>query len=142
LNHRKYRLKKQFTITIEKESNPNAGYSVFCKELAGCFSNGVTKKEALENMREAINLHLGLAPKAEQFSQFQKSLVPQLVKFLQSQCFTPQRQTKNHLTLYNYRNVAITVPIHKTPDFGHKLFSRILKETGCNVEDFLDGGKN
>ncbi len=33
-------------------------WSVWCPELPGCTSAGVTEEEALENIREAIQLYL------------------------------------------------------------------------------------
>ncbi len=51
---------KQLTyeIVIEKEEDPKAGYSVYCPDLPGCFSNGGSFAEAKRNMMEAITLHL------------------------------------------------------------------------------------
>jgi len=41
------------------EQDPNAGdWAVWCPELPGCASAGVTEQEALENIREAIELYL------------------------------------------------------------------------------------
>jgi predicted RNase H-like HicB family nuclease len=34
------------------------GYSVHCPELRGCWSQGRTKKEALENIKDAIQTYL------------------------------------------------------------------------------------
>ena len=45
-------------IVIEREEDPKAGYSVYCPDLPGCFSNGGSVAEAKKNMREAIGLHL------------------------------------------------------------------------------------
>jgi predicted RNase H-like HicB family nuclease len=41
------------------EQDPNTGdWAVWCPELPGCVSAGVTEQEALENIREAIELYL------------------------------------------------------------------------------------
>lgn len=47
-----------YEIVIEREEDPKAGYSVYCPDLPGCFSNGGTSAEAKRNMREAMELHL------------------------------------------------------------------------------------
>ena len=44
-----------FPIIIEKD---NDGYFVSCPELQGCYSQGDTYEEAIEHIRDAINLHL------------------------------------------------------------------------------------
>ncbi|MFO1533181.1 MAG: type II toxin-antitoxin system HicB family antitoxin [Thermoplasmatota archaeon] len=46
----------QFTVTLEKQ--PTGGYTVQCIELPGAISQGDTRKEALENIQEAIQLIL------------------------------------------------------------------------------------
>lgn len=48
--------RRSFTIVLEKQEPK--GYFVKCLELAGCFSQGRTRKEALKNIREAISLYL------------------------------------------------------------------------------------
>jgi len=41
------------------EQDPETGdYAVWCPELPGCTSAGLTQEEALENIREAIALYL------------------------------------------------------------------------------------
>ncbi len=41
------------------EQDPNTGdWAVWCPELPGCVSAGVTEQQALENIREAIELYL------------------------------------------------------------------------------------
>jgi len=48
---RTYRL----SIIIERDKG---GYFVFCPELQGCYSQGETYEEVLENIKDAIKLHL------------------------------------------------------------------------------------
>lgn len=50
--------KLTYEIVIEREEDPKAGYSVYCPDLPGCFSNGGTAAEAKRNMREAMELHV------------------------------------------------------------------------------------
>lgn len=44
-----------FSIVIEKDKD---GYFVFCPELQGCYSQGDTYEDALENIKDVIKLHL------------------------------------------------------------------------------------
>ena len=44
-----------FSIVIERDAD---GYFVSCPELQGCYSQGETYEEALENIKDAIKLHL------------------------------------------------------------------------------------
>ena len=39
-------------------SDPDGGYVVEVPSLPGCYSQGETVEEALENIREAIDLHI------------------------------------------------------------------------------------
>jgi predicted RNase H-like HicB family nuclease len=44
-----------FPVVIEQDKD---GFFVFCPELQGCYTQGETYEEALENIRDAIILHL------------------------------------------------------------------------------------
>ncbi len=44
-----------FAIVIERDKG---GYFASCPELQGCYSQGKTYEEALENIRDAIKLHI------------------------------------------------------------------------------------
>ena len=44
-----------FSIVIEKDKD---GYFSFCPELRGCYTQGETYEEALENIKDAIRLHI------------------------------------------------------------------------------------
>lgn len=44
-----------FPIVIEADSD---GYFVSCPALQGCYSQGDTYEEAIENIRDAIRLHI------------------------------------------------------------------------------------
>ena len=50
--------KLTYDIVIEREEDPKAGYSVYCPDLPGCFSNGGSAAEARANMAGAVALHL------------------------------------------------------------------------------------
>ncbi len=45
----------RFSVIIEKDSD---GYFAFCPELQGCYTQGDTYEEALENIKDAIQLHI------------------------------------------------------------------------------------
>jgi len=45
----------KLTAVIEKDDD---GYFAFCPELQGCYSQGKSHEEALENLRDAVKLHL------------------------------------------------------------------------------------
>lgn len=53
----------KFTVVLRKEEN--GGYSVQCIELPGAISEGETRKEALTNIREAIQGFLEAFPEEE-----------------------------------------------------------------------------
>jgi predicted RNase H-like HicB family nuclease len=52
----------KFTVILRKEEG---GYSVRCVELPGAISEGKTRKEALDNIREAIQGYLEAFPEEE-----------------------------------------------------------------------------
>ena len=45
----------RFSVVIEKDPD---GYFAFCPELQGCYTQGETYEEALENIKDAIRLHV------------------------------------------------------------------------------------
>ncbi len=45
-------------IKIYLEQSSEGGYTVFVPALPGCISEGDTKEEAIENIKEAIALYL------------------------------------------------------------------------------------
>jgi len=45
----------RFSVVIEKDSE---GYFAFCPELQGCYTQGNTYEEALENIKDTIRLHI------------------------------------------------------------------------------------
>lgn len=47
--------KYKFSVVIEKDSE---GYFAFCPELQGCYTQGDTYEEVLENIKDAIHLHI------------------------------------------------------------------------------------
>ncbi len=48
---------KHYHFSIMSERHQD-GYFVSCPQLQGCYSQGETYEEALENIKDAINLHL------------------------------------------------------------------------------------
>jgi predicted RNase H-like HicB family nuclease len=45
-------------LKVVLEPSDEGGYTVYVPSLPGCISEGNTKKEALKNIREAIELYL------------------------------------------------------------------------------------
>ena len=45
----------RLSVVIEKDGD---GYFAFCPELQGCYTEGDSYDEALENIKDAIHLHL------------------------------------------------------------------------------------
>ncbi len=45
----------KFSVVIEKDSD---GYFAFCPELQGCYTQGETYEEVIENIKDAIHLHV------------------------------------------------------------------------------------
>ena len=45
----------KLSIVVEKDKN---GYYAYCPELQGCYSQDDTYEEAVENIRDAIKLHI------------------------------------------------------------------------------------
>ena len=45
----------KFSVVIEKDRD---GYFAFCPELQGCYTQGDTYEEVLENIKDAMRLHV------------------------------------------------------------------------------------
>ncbi len=45
----------KFSVVIEKDKD---GYFAFCPELQGCYTQGDTYEEVMENINDAIHLHV------------------------------------------------------------------------------------
>jgi predicted RNase H-like HicB family nuclease len=45
----------RFSIAIEKDKE---GYFAFCPQLQGCYAQGDTHEEVLENIKDVIRLHI------------------------------------------------------------------------------------
>lgn len=45
----------RLSVVIEKDAD---GYFAFCPELQGCYTQGDSYEEAMENIRDAIRLHI------------------------------------------------------------------------------------
>ena len=56
---------KLLTFNVILEQEEDEGYAVSVPALPGCFSQGDTFEEALNNVKEAINLYLEKVPKEE-----------------------------------------------------------------------------
>ena len=45
----------KFSVVVEKDSE---GYFAYCPELQGCFTQGNTYEEVMENIKDSIRLHI------------------------------------------------------------------------------------
>ncbi|GBE04683.1 hypothetical protein BMS3Abin10_00299 [bacterium BMS3Abin10] len=45
----------KFSVVVEKDKD---GYFAFCPELQGCYTQGDSYEEVMENIRDAIRLHV------------------------------------------------------------------------------------
>ncbi len=52
-------------IKVVLERAEEGGYTAYVPSLPGCISEGDSKKEALDNIREAVELYLEYTDKAE-----------------------------------------------------------------------------
>ena len=48
---------KNYNLSIVMEKDKH-GYFAFCPELQGCYTQGKTYEEAMDNIRDAIKLHI------------------------------------------------------------------------------------
>ena len=51
----------KWRVVLEQDSE-TGDWALWCPELPGCASAGVTEEEAMENLREAIELYLQADP--------------------------------------------------------------------------------
>jgi len=63
----------KFTVILRKEQG--GGYAVQCVELPGAISEGDTKREALGNIREAIQGYLEAFPEEEERLKLKKEIL-------------------------------------------------------------------
>ncbi|KAF0109345.1 MAG: hypothetical protein FD146_389 [Anaerolineaceae bacterium] len=52
----------KYRVKLEKSEE---GYAVWCPGLPGCWSQGETEQEALENIKDAIETYLATVEKTE-----------------------------------------------------------------------------
>jgi predicted RNase H-like HicB family nuclease len=45
----------RFSAVVEKDHD---GYFAFCPEIQGCYTQGATHEEALQNLKDAVRLHV------------------------------------------------------------------------------------
>jgi len=67
--------KLRFTIILRREEEEEGGYFAQCLELPGCISEGETREEALENIKEAIRGYLEAFPEEAEKLKDEEELV-------------------------------------------------------------------
>jgi len=65
-------MSKKLNIIFEKDED---GYFVYCPELEGCHSQGDSIEEAMENIKEAIELYLETLSENERNSLRTKEII-------------------------------------------------------------------
>lgn len=66
----------KFSVIIEKDAD---GYFAFCPELQGCYTQGDSYEEVLENIKDAINLHVkDRIENGEEIPQFENVILTSL----------------------------------------------------------------
>ena len=63
----------KYTVALRKSKE---GFSVSCPGLPGCWSQGKTEKEALDNIQDAIQEYLEAAVKISKGSKLREVEVP------------------------------------------------------------------
>lgn len=66
---------KQGRFTVILRAEREGGYSVQCLELPGAISEGETKKQALNNIRDAIKGYLEAFPEESERLKLKKEVV-------------------------------------------------------------------
>ncbi len=54
----------KYIVRLEQSEE---GYAVWCQGLPGCWSQGATEEEALENIKDAIETYLATVDEFEKF---------------------------------------------------------------------------
>ena len=71
-------MEKQQKFTVILEPEKAGGYSIHCPTLPGCVSQGGSREEALQNIREAIRLSLEVRD-SEGFGRVSQEDAPQVI---------------------------------------------------------------
>jgi len=59
----------RFSVVVERDKD---GYFAFCPELQGCYTQGDSYEDSLENIKDAIRLHVAdRLSKSEEIPQFE-----------------------------------------------------------------------
>jgi predicted RNase H-like HicB family nuclease len=71
------RLTRKASVILEKDEH---GFYAWCAELKGCQSQGDTLEEALENIKEAIELYLETLPVEERRTLLSREILTTAVE--------------------------------------------------------------
>lgn len=109
----------KFNVTVDRDED--GVWVVECPAIPGCVSQGETKSQALENIKEAIALCLEV--------RAEKGL-PLTIE---------TRQRGSHVILTKEGEMAtLSVPLHKEVAMG--TLRSLIRSAGMNVDEFLAGG--
>ena len=140
-----------FSIIVEQD---NDGYFVFCPELQGCYSQGETYEEAVQNIKDAIKLHIAdrltnreELPETKSISlstvevaiwfmtELPKLTAREIIAALEKAGFIFSRQSGSHKIYKNSKGTRATVPFHDNKILHPKILSSILKDTEIELKD-------
>ncbi len=79
--------KYRFPVVIEKDKD---GWFAMCPDLQGCYTQGDTYEEVLENIKDAIRLHVG--------EQFELEVAMSDLDLIESRRDEPSRPFDEYLT--------------------------------------------
>jgi predicted RNase H-like HicB family nuclease/predicted RNA binding protein YcfA (HicA-like mRNA interferase family) len=138
----------QYTVfLVEAEEG---GYVVTCPMLPGCVSEGETREEAVESIRDAIEGYLvTLRRHHEPLPKVDTETIEVAARPTCQPCgrtmaistfrkvgYTVDHQTGSHVILYRQGHVPITVPKHNH-DLKKGTLYQITRSAGLSVEEFL-----
>jgi predicted RNase H-like HicB family nuclease/predicted RNA binding protein YcfA (HicA-like mRNA interferase family) len=140
-------------IKVILEPQEEGGFTVRVPSLPGCISEGDSRRDALKNIKEAIELYLetdesNVKPsKGRQVAEVTVWAVDerlpvasgrQVIKALSKAGFRVVRQKGSHVRLERIQGdqtIKLTVPLHETLKKG--TLKQILTEAGLTTEEFL-----
>ena len=128
------------------------GYFVSCPALQGCYSQGDSYEEAVENIKDAIRLHVedrrrrrGRNSRARLrepvdgrsrrlMTKLPRLTARQIISVLQKTGFSLARQSGSHMIYKNTAGKRVTVPFHAAKILHPKVLRNILRDADLSVE--------
>ena len=116
----------KFIITLDRDED--GVWVAECPSIPGCVSQGKSRDEALENVKEAIKLCLEV--RAEKGMPLT----------IETQQIEVVRQRGSHIVMTKERHIAtLSIPNHK--EVARGTLRSLIRAAGMTVEEFLDAAK-